>query len=273
VVDGTYRIGGERVGIRTTSEELGGWVDHTLDRYRMKRWVYPEYSLVVGGRGDGGERAGRRYHVLYWSLTPMVRTFDLETLGRAFLAELESRVLEGRRDGVYVRGSLVTAEGVTGLVPSWVVSHIASMGRRAERLGITLPGESWVAVDPTTGRVLPKPSVLDVPDDTLDHLHQTARSIEASGGDRVDRMFVDRSHEVDVVFTYTEEGESFQPVSKAQAMHRLTASAANIRQVGGAALGGLRRMVEGAHTAALGLVPAREMVDGIAGVLRERSAA
>ena len=89
----------------------------------------------------------------------------------------------------------------------------------------------------------------------------------------MDRMFVDRTHEVDVVFTYTEEGEPFQPVSKAQAMHRLTASAANIRQVGGAALGGLRRMVEGAHTAALGLVPAREMVDGIAGVLRDRSAA
>jgi len=248
-------------------------VDRALDRYRMKRWVYPEYSLVVGGRGEGSERAGRRYHVLYWSLTPTVRTFDLETLGRAFLAELESRVLEGRRDGVYVRGSLVTAEGVTGLVPSWVVWHIASMGRRAEKLGVTLPGETWVAVDPATGKVLPKPSVLDLPADTLDRLHETAGRIESSGGDRVDRLFVDRAHDVDVVFSYMEDGEPFRPVSKAQAMHRLTASAANIRQVGGAALGGLRRMVEGAHTAAVGLVPAREMLDGIAGVLRERSAA
>ncbi|MGH3372172.1 MAG: hypothetical protein ACRDPR_19475, partial [Nocardioidaceae bacterium] len=259
MVDGTFRVGEQRVGIRATSEELGEWIDHALGRYRMKRWVYPEYSLVTGGDGDRNERGGRRYNILYWGLTPLVRTFDLETLGRAFLAELESRVLAERRDGLYVRGSLMTADGVTGLVPSWVVSHVASMGRRAERLGVTLPGETWVAVDPTSGKVLPKPAVLDLPDDTLERLRETAAAMDGSGDSRVDRLFVEQPHQVDVVFTYTEDGEPFAPVSKAHALHRLGASAANIRGMGGTALVGLQRMLAGAHTSTLGLVPAREM--------------
>src|SRR5881392_4040121 len=73
VVHRQYEIGGERIGVRTTSRAFGEWLDDTFDAYRVRsRPKRFHYSIVIdGGRGDegtaasGAEGRSKRLHILY----------------------------------------------------------------------------------------------------------------------------------------------------------------------------------------------------------------
>ena len=253
MVDGTYKIAGVRIGFRSTSEEFGEWVDRTLDRYRMKRWAFPDYSIVV----DEGGGADRRFHLLYKGIAAQMRTRHLPTLARAFLSELETPALAGRNDATYVRASLVTMGDVTALVPFWVGSYVSKMGRRAEKLGLRLPGTEWLALE-RSGKVVPTAPILDLPRDTPERL------AEMDGGRNWDRVFVDRPHAVDVVFTWFGEDEGVHGISRGLALHRLLNATANISTLGHRAAEPVRRLVEDAeHVGIVGMPPPREMVDAL----------
>jgi hypothetical protein len=147
VVEGMYRLGDETVGIRTTSEAFGRWIEEILAGRSRTRWRDAFYSIVV----VEGARPGRRdFHVLYKGTVPVVRTADLGTLGRAFLEEIESHAFRRRRDAIYLDASLISGPGGTALIPSSFTPALGAQSRRAERLGLTLPATTWVAVDPDT---------------------------------------------------------------------------------------------------------------------------
>src|ERR1041385_5331993 len=90
VVSQVYRIGDERIEVRSTSEAFGAWVDEVLGAHRVEQDFEdnPYFSIVVeeGGRSIAG---GRRMHILYRRTASVVRSLDLATIARAFLTEVE----------------------------------------------------------------------------------------------------------------------------------------------------------------------------------------
>jgi len=235
VVDGTFRFGGMRLGVRTTSSRVGEWLDEVLEGHRMTRWVQPYYSLVVGE----DERPGRRsLHVLYKGTVPVVRTGDLGTLARAFLEEIESHAFRGRRDAVYLDASLIAGPGGIALIPSSFTPALGAQSVRAERLGLRLPGSTWVAIDPASAQAVPVRTGLGIPEDAV------ARLVGPAAAASPDRLFLDRPTRVDAACLVSDRPTApLEPVSRASVLYRLAATSQNLPRIGGGrtleAIGGL----------------------------------
>ena len=219
----------------------------------MRRWTYPDYAVVVGP-----------YHLLYKGISPLVRTRQLRTLGRAIMTELESLVIAERSDAIYLRAAPLRAGDRAALVPAWVPTYLSKMGRRADMAGLRLPGTEWVAVD-RDGRVVPAGPILDIPSAALDEL-------PAEGPP--DKVFVDEPVDVDAVFAFTDmEDDPFPEVTRGFALHRLLGATANLERVGDWAPDALRRLVERADARGIGFPPPRDLLDGLAERLGEGRAA
>jgi hypothetical protein len=244
-VEGTYKLGGIRVGIRTTSEAFGRWVDETLDAHRMTRWKDPYFSVVVA-EPEGARR--RSFHVLYRGIEPLVRTADLGTLARAFLAEMESLAFRSRTDAVYLGASAVAGPARVGLIPSSSTSSLAPLNRTAQEIGLTLPGSAWVAVDPDSGLAVPVRSALGVAPDAVERL---------AGRASADRFFVDEPVEVGTLcLAHDAPTQAIEPLSRSLTLYRLAGVAENLPALGGRrTLEGLGRLV--ARAECYGLAPMR----------------
>lgn len=267
----TYRIGGERVSVRTTSHEFGEWLDEVLGPYRVRRRGrgYFDYSVAISG-GDAlpGSR-GRRFHVLYQGVGALVRSLHAPTVGRALLAELARRACPGRDDAVYLTAALVAAgSGRAILAPAWALPLLDRLGRRPARAGLTVVPATWAAVDPATGRVVPAPDVLGVP-------ARAAEALAALDGDAVgpDRPPIGRPLPVEVVLTHAPGADGPRPVSRGLALHRLSAAALNLEALGGRAVEALGGLAGEARCYEMG-VPARPqlLLDAIVGLLDGRVA-
>ncbi len=255
-VQNTYKVGRARVGIRATSERFGVWLDGALAPHRMIRPVTPMYSVVVADeRGPSGTT---RFHVLYKGISPLVRTTHLPTLARALLADLESHLFADVEDAIHVRGGIVSTESATALVPGWMVGHLSTMARRASAVGVALPASEWIAVDPTSGKVVPAAARLRAWD-AVEELED--------GRPAPPRAFVDRPVSVDAVVAYEEGQEQVAPAGRALALYQFAAGAANLDRLGRRALDGLRRLLEGSRVYGVGAAPPRPMIDGLAAVL------
>jgi hypothetical protein len=260
----TYELGGNPVGIRTTSAAFGRWVDRCLAPYRVEGETPPEYSLVVdGGRGDGRHQ-GRRFHILYRGVTPLVRTLVLATLGRALLLELESALAAHRDDAVFVRSALVWVRGRRALVPWWVVPYVGELGRRVERVGMTLPAVTWVSIDPGSDRVSLARPKLRVPRSALRRLSDVAERVGTMANGHRDRVFLDEPAAVDEVWAFWEDPEVQGAPTRGLALHQMTASVLNLPKVGGAALEALGRVVERADCYAVPPVSAQGLLEVLA---------
>jgi hypothetical protein len=244
VMEGTFKFGAATLGVRTTSERVGWWLDEVLAEHRMTRWKEPFYSLVVAE----DDRPGRRnLHVLYKGTVPLVRTADLGTLARAFLEEIESHAFHGRRDAVYLDASLLSGPGGTALIPSSFTPALGAQSRRAERLGLLLPGTTWVAIDPDTADAVPVTPRLRIPPDGLERL-------AGPDGSAPDRFFVDRPTRADTICLVSDHPAApLQPASRASVLYRFAAMSVNLPRVGG------RRTLE-----ALGRLVARAGCYGVA---------
>jgi hypothetical protein len=264
-VRGTYKIGGTRIGIRTTSEAFGAWVDETLAAYRMKRPVYPNYSIVVGDpdQDDGRGTRRRKLNILYGGTSPVVRTLDLPTLGRVLLAELETAVLPRRDDGIYADLALISSDGVKALASSWIVPWVGELGRRVQRAGLALPTARWIRVEPETGEVTPTRSALDIPEDALDRLATFA----PAGDGRPDRTAVEAPVKVDVVSIYAGGEALLEPVGRGITLHRLAASVINLPRLQGTALEGMRKLVAGAQCYRIGFGRKQQVLDVLTAAL------
>lgn len=265
----TYRIGGERVSVRTTSPAFGEWLDEVLAPYRVRRRGrgYFDYSVAISG-GDAlpGSR-GRRFHVLYQGVGALVRSLHAPTVGRALLAELARRACPDRDDAVYLAAALVAVgPGRAVLAPAWALPLLDRLGRRPARAGLAVAPATWTAVDPASGRVVPAPDLLGVPAGAPD-------ALAALDGDGVgpDRPAVARPLRVEVVLTHAAGGDGPRPVSRGLALHRLSAAALNLEVLGGRAVEGLAGLARGARCYEMG-VPARPqlLLDTILGLLGGR---
>lgn len=260
----SYRIGDTKFGVRTTSKAFGSWLDAVLSPYRYRRRVNPRYSIVVSGEEKDGHFSGKRFHILYRGNTQHVRTLDLPTLGRAFLAELETLGYSARDDAIYLDASVVVANGVTGLVPSALATSISRLGRRVEQAGLQLTVASTVAVDIGSGRLIPPAVELDIPQDAIDQLRRMV-----GGEGHSDRTELKERRTVDLVAVLGASQEAGQePITKASAVYRLGAFALNLPKLRAAeALQGLTRLVEGARCVGLGGT-GRDMLPLLTGAMR-----
>lgn len=242
MVEGTYKLGGVRVGIRTTSETFGRWIDETFEEHRMSRWKDPYYSVIVAERDEPGRR---NFHVLYRGIVPIVRTPDLGTLARAFLEEMESLTFRSREDAVYLGASVAAGPTRLGLIPATYTSTLGAMSRLGDRLGLTLPGSLWTAIDPATGRAVPVRSALGVPSDAVERL---------TGARAADRYFVDAPVDLGTLcLIHDSPTQALEPVSRSLMLYRLAGVTENLPALGG------RRTLEG-----LGRLVARAECYGIA---------
>ncbi|MFB3738221.1 MAG: hypothetical protein ACE14W_04565 [Candidatus Velamenicoccus archaeovorus] len=239
-----FEIEGQRFGVRSTSEAFATWVRRVLDPYRVDGPVDPDddplYGLVVEDETSRSGRVGRRLNVLYLGTWDIVRTTDPGTVARSFLLDVQRLAFAHRDDAVYLDGAVVSSNGTTVLVPQSIVPTLSRAGRRVQRaLDAMLPGTMAVAVDPETGRLIPVPSLPDVPDDASDAFR--------TDGPRVDpRAWVDEALSVDRVLLYGSEPE-LVPVSRAETLAGLSSAVRNLDVMRGRAIRALGRLVEGSR--------------------------
>jgi hypothetical protein len=224
VVEGTFKFGSSRVGVRSTSSAVGSWLNDILPDCRMTKWVEPYYSLVVA---EDDRMPGRRnLHILYKGTVAVVRTFDLGTLARAFLEEIESHTFHERRDAVYLEASLIAGPGGLAMIPSSFTPSLGAQGRPAARLGLQLPGTTWVAIDLEDAHALPVSSRLGVPGDAVGRLVGDHPAPE--------RFFLDRPAAINAICTVNDRPiETLEPASRATALYRFAAMSQNLPRLGG----------------------------------------
>jgi hypothetical protein len=259
----SYRIGNAKFGVRTTSKAFGAWLDSILPRYRYRRRANLRYSIVVSGEEKDGQFSGKRFHILYRGSAQQVRTLDLPTLGRAFLAELESLQYQDRDDAIYLEASPVVADGVTALIPPAYATLIARLGRRVGQAGLQLPIGRIVAVDIRSGQLVPPSPELELPGDAIDQLKRMV-----GGEGQGDRVVLELPRTVDVVALSGMFEEARQPISRATAVYRLGSFAINLPKLPAAdALMGLSRLVERAQCYGVA-GQGRVLLAGLADVMR-----
>jgi hypothetical protein len=266
VVHRTYEIGGRTVGIRSTSQAFGAWLDRTLAAYRSEvesEWTYsvviPEEAFSGHGPEEEGPRR-RRLSILYWGVKPMVRTLDVRELARALLLQLEALLLPERDDAVYIAGSLVPGGDVNVLMPSQVTFYLhRRMRRRAERARVPLPLAPFVAVDPSSGRVLPFRPFLRLPPEALEDL-------PGEGDGQYGEPVVET--QIDVVWTVGSRTEVvLEPMSRGTSLRNLAGALVNLPRVGRRGLDGLGRLVQGADCYGVMPIGRPQIVDALAETL------
>src|SRR5881397_673875 len=101
VVSQVYRIGEERIEVRTTSFGFAEWVDYVLGAYRVEQDFEdnPYFSIVVED-GPASVAGGKRFHILYRRTAAVVRSLDLGTVAGAFLTEIERLRMPFRDDAL-----------------------------------------------------------------------------------------------------------------------------------------------------------------------------
>jgi hypothetical protein len=265
VVHRTYEIGGEIIGIRTTSQRFGEWLDYALAEYRVDTEGEWTFSIVVPEKRDGEERGRRRLNILYWDTSAVSRTLDLTELARTLLAQLEVFLMSERDDAVYLGASLVAVNGSKVLIPSQVGFYLhRRVQRRAERAGVPLPMEPYVAVEPGSGRLLPFRPILRIPNDALERLDAMSE-----GAGHPPRTTIRQPSEVDVVWTVGSSVDRIlEPLSRGRTLHNLAGAAVNLHRLGGGAvLQSLIPMVQRAEC--YGVIPfgQPQIVQALAGSL------
>lgn len=259
----SYRIGEVEVGVRTTAESFGGWLDRNLEAYRDDSvHVEPQYGVVVAEDGRGSPPGRRGVHLLYRGTIALVRSLDLTTVARTFLGEMEAIRFEDREDGVYLDAVPIEGNGAVALVPSSLPPYLATLGRAPERKGLRLPGHLSSALD-AEGRLVPFRPILDVPADAL----QTLPGAAAPAGSP-DRLFVDAPVEPRIVFTVTYEEEPLAPASRGLTLYRLATHCANLRRVASTALEALKALVDRAACYQIASAGPRDMLGALVRAVR-----
>jgi hypothetical protein len=258
VAEATYKIGDTRFGIRTNSEVFADWLEYALADYRMKRWVNPYFSVFIGDNASGSSR--RNFNILYAGANTFARTLELPRLARTLLVELESLEFTRRRDAIFANAAVVEVKGTRALVPKELARSLVSLGSKVKRASVEIPTDMFVGVTPVTGKVLPVPLTLSLPDDAFARLADLAPSSpdesQPRGGGEGD---------VDAVVIFGgNRGSLLQPVSRAVALRDLAARTFNLDQHGRQGLEGLASLVGGARCYAVGAGGADAHLDALA---------
>jgi hypothetical protein len=264
VVDGSYQVGPNLVGIRCTSKKFGDALDRALSAHWATETAHAIFSVVVsGGREDGG-RPGKQFHVLYKYASPLLKTLHLPTLVRGLFAELESLTFGQRDDAMFLHAGLVASNGALAIGPGSMASYLTRVGRRVERAGLSLAPSRFTAIDLASGQVIPVPTQLEVPRNALSRLEAV---IPADRPDNRHGLILDGPRRLDAVFDFYGD-QPLMPMSKALAVSRLARGVVNFPKLGVRALEGLIRLVQGTPCLGLGRPQPREMLDILASGLK-----
>ena len=239
------------------------WLDRTFRRYRVAGEEYPRYSILIAGAK--GDSSGKQFNILYKQSMALVRTMDLSTVARALVAEMESLSFRERDDAIYTEVGMLRANGTTALVPGRMTAFLSRNGRRqVERAGVSLPGSMYVAVDPDSGRAVPAPAHLKIPEDAFERLGEIGPTNGFS-----DRVFVDEPSPVDVVFWVDNMSEvPFHPMSRGFVLSRLWTWTVNASKIGRTAIEGLTRLVEPTRCYGIRIADSRVMLEDIAAAIK-----
>ena len=232
-----YEIGGTLIGIRSTSKPFSKVLDAVLAEYRSDEVAVPLYSIVVGNP----TRAKRKsFHILYESGYAVARTMRFQDLAITLLSHLNTFLLVDRADGIYTQACIARRNGTVAVAPSYVANYLSKVGRRAERLGISVSAERTVRIDPESGLISPADLLLHVPRDAV------ARLVEAVGERAASSAGFEPTH-ADVVLITGGDGEPVHEVSPAYALSVLAGNTVNLMRIKRHTLEGLRPVVEGAR--------------------------
>lgn len=236
----TYKVGGVRFGIRTNSEEFLDWLDYALADYRMKRWVAPQFSVWIGDCPPD-KRGVKEFHVLYRGITTLAKTLHLPGLVRTLLTEIESTQFPRRADAVFAGAAVVGFKDARALVPTELAHFVGNLGGKVKRTGVKLPKDMFVAVEPSSGKVVPIPRMLKIPDDAFDRLEAVAPA-----GREEPRIGVESPTEVDAVLMFGAE-TIIEPASRGATLQKLAGRVMNLPHLGRDALESLSALVGGAR--------------------------
>lgn len=263
MVHRTYAIGDHTVGVRTTSEAFGAWMDGTLGRYATSEEVESRFSVVVAG-GEEGPDSGKWFHLLYDRMQRIVRTRDLPTVGQGLIAELERLRYPWRDDAIFLDAPVVSVDGVRVLIGSFSQTLLGNLGRRLERERVQLSLSRSSAVQAASGRVVSPAPGLEIREDAVEELKALSH-----GNGQSDRIVPDGPVTVDVVaLPGIGEVNTFERVSPARGLANLGTVTMNLEQLGRPALDGLLRLVRGADSYTMAAVEGRGLLDCLTRIVR-----
>ena len=259
VVTHSYDVSGITFGVRTNSESFARWLEDTFASYRSDKEHEPRFSVLVADE----VKSGKRFHLLYDGTRVHIRTRSLGALARALVSLFETFLLPARDDAVYAEMSVIAADGRTALAPPILLPLLETFSHRVlARTGLVLPAATTVAIDPSTGHVVPTAPVLDIPGDALQRLDHR------DSGDGEPRVVVDRPLAVDAVLSFGTSDTPVEEISKAAALYRVASHSLNLGGVGAEkGLSGLRKVVQQAPCYGLGVQEWKRVPESIAAVL------
>jgi hypothetical protein len=260
VVSQSYEFGATKFGVRTNSEVFAQWLDEAIGKYRIDEEQTPHFSVHIAETG----KPGKRFHVIYVQTRVHIRARTLETTARALVSQLERVLLPEREDAIYGEMSVVVSNGVTMLVPPILLPLLEAFSKREiARAGLVLPYATTIAIDPSSGDLVPMPRVLDVAETAYERLRDLDSDHEEP------RVAVDSARSVDAVVSFGGTSEPIGPISKAQALYRAASHSLNLRTIGGErGLAGLRKTVERAACFELGVEAWKTVPQRLASILR-----
>jgi hypothetical protein len=269
VVEDWYQVGGTTVAVRSTSAIFGDWLrwalaDHLCDE-PDDEIQYPLFSVVLEDSSRDLERVGRRFHILYHGTWDKVRTLDIRVLGRSVLDEFRRFLTYDASDLVYLPCALAANRDVQILIPEVLMPALAKTGRRARRFGLVAPGDSFTALDPMTGELVPLNTGLNVPQDAIERL-AAALPPELSSEDP--HLFVNAPVRADVVLADVRMplDAGIHPLTRSYTVTALASSALNIRSIGGRAIEAIAELVSRAGCYTVRWTTTEELLADLAGL-------
>jgi hypothetical protein len=255
-VDGSYQVGGADIGIRSTSEPFGAWLDDVLVRYQSAKVTQPVYSIVIA---DDKGVAKERYHILYRGTVAIVKTTDPRLLVETLRIDLEQYLFPERSDAIFADMTVLSLDGVNVLLPAVLAPFLETLGkRRVARSGLALPADTYVAIEPGSNHAVPIPRLVELAPGWQESL---ARAVSLNGGDS--RPTVDRPTPIHVVASIGWGDDPLLPITKGLGLHRLGSHVVNLETLGGSAIEGLVPLIAGAQCYELASVKPAEMLPAI----------
>jgi hypothetical protein len=241
--------------MRSTSAAFGMWAAEALAAHATEEPAEDtELSVVVADPPRSGRRA-RPFHILYRGTLQVIRSHDLDEVARSLIGELARMTLSERDDHVYIEGGLLWRGDAVALIPGTSITYVHTIGQRVNRAGYQLGDQTWIAVNPETGRVVVPQGLVGVDEAAFSGL------AELSPPARPDRRRLRGSLAPPVVCAMSWE-QGVSELSPAGGVHRLATHTMNLPRMQQRGLDGLARLVRDARCFAVGTGGAQDVLDG-----------
>jgi hypothetical protein len=245
--------------IRTTSKSFNAWLGTVLKPYKVRKpSAQTWYSvLIAGGDPDEEKKSKRRFHILYRGSTQVIRTLDLETLGRALFSDLEAVMFEEREDAVYLEMAALSRGDKVALIPGRFLPNLWKLSRRLHQADVKLPLARTVALEKGTGQIVPTTPHLEVPNNAMDQLTDAVGAEAAAalgvartgtaGNGHLDRWAVEAPTRPVAILTSGGDNGPREPQSRGETVYRMAGMTMNIPKVGVEGLETLSLLAENAE--------------------------